>query len=49
MPLRFRAYDAGDGTTGAWIADRLVAAVARPGAARLLSHLALKSPFAACT
>jgi predicted choloylglycine hydrolase len=88
MALRFRAYDAGDGTTGVWagearavwpdltaaqdprspvtdedarrvigefmpelvpVLDRLVEAVDRPGAATLLSHLALKSPFAGCT
>jgi predicted choloylglycine hydrolase len=88
MSLQFRAYDAGDGTTGVWadeasavwsgltqaqdptstvtddvarrivgellpellpVLDRLVEVVDRPGAATMLSHLALKSPFAACT
>jgi predicted choloylglycine hydrolase len=88
MSLRFRAYDAGDGTTGVWagearaawsdltaaqdpsstitdddarrivgellpellpVLDRLVEVVDRPGAATMLSHLALRSPFAACT
>jgi predicted choloylglycine hydrolase len=88
MSLRFRAFDAGDGTSGVWaraadavwpelhaatnpaanvtdaqarqvvgehlpellpVLDRLAGVLDRPGAAALLSHLTLKSPFAGCT